>query len=62
MRLELDGHADFGQRGHDIVCAAATAIVNAAILGLEAVAKGYPEHVSFELDEAESDTSDPTTD
>jgi uncharacterized protein YsxB (DUF464 family) len=51
-RIELLGHADFAPRGKDVVCAAAAAIVDTALLGLEALAKAYPDHVTFEADEA----------
>jgi uncharacterized protein YsxB (DUF464 family) len=50
--LQLDGHADFAPAGRDIVCAAAAAIVDTAAMGLEAIAKAHPDHVSFQEDTA----------
>ncbi|MBX6350245.1 MAG: ribosomal-processing cysteine protease Prp [Clostridia bacterium] len=48
--LEVEGHAGFAPRGRDIVCAAVSALVGTAVLGLERV--GAP----FELEEREGFT------
>ncbi|GAB6877235.1 ribosomal-processing cysteine protease Prp [Thermaerobacter litoralis] len=47
-RFEITGHAGFAERGEDIVCAAVSALGQAAILGLEEVLNLVPE---VELDE-----------
>ncbi|QIA27966.1 ribosomal-processing cysteine protease Prp [Thermaerobacter sp. PB12/4term] len=47
-RFEITGHAGFADRGDDIVCAAVSALGQAAILGLEEVLHLVPE---VELDE-----------
>ncbi len=47
-RFEISGHAGFAERGEDIVCAAVSALSQAAILGLEEVLDLVPE---VELDE-----------
>lgn len=49
--VNVTGHADYAPRGHDIVCAAVSAIVQTAILGLEAIAQQYPDHVCVEVDD-----------
>ena len=47
-RFEITGHAGFADRGEDIVCAAVSALGQAAILGLEEVLDLIPE---VDLDE-----------
>lgn len=42
-RFEIAGHAGFAPRGDDIVCAAVSALGQAAILGLEEVLGIVPE-------------------
>jgi uncharacterized protein len=44
--LYVRGHADFADAGQDIVCAAVSAIVQAAWLGLEQVARVAPTGTS----------------
>lgn len=52
-RLELivSGHAGAGEPGQDVVCAAVSAIVHTALLGLQAVAERHPEHVRVTITE-----------
>lgn len=47
-RFEIAGHAGFAEKGEDIVCAAVSALGQAAILGLEEVLDLVPE---VEVDE-----------
>lgn len=47
MTIEAKGHALYNP-GNDIVCAAVSAILQTAALGLQAVADNYPEHVTFD--------------
>lgn len=48
VHLDVSGHAGHAAYGEDIVCAAVSAIVQTALLGLEAVASEHPEHVTIE--------------
>ena len=48
--IEVDGHADAGPKGRDILCSAVTATINACLLGIQSIAEMYPEHVSFALE------------
>ncbi|MCL2540207.1 MAG: ribosomal-processing cysteine protease Prp [Firmicutes bacterium] len=43
LSIECDGHTGYGAEGEDIVCAAASSIVQTAALGLLQVAKLKPE-------------------
>lgn len=43
--IEIDGHANHGPKGQDIVCASVSTIAHVAALGLQAVADEFPEHV-----------------
>lgn len=45
MTIKVDGHANYGAHGSDIVCAGVSAILQTAVLGLEAIAENYPGHV-----------------
>lgn len=47
--LMIDGHANFSPGQADIVCAGVSAILQAAMLGFDAIAQQYPDHVSFDL-------------
>lgn len=47
-RIEATGHSGYAEPGKDIVCAAVSAILTTAALGLEALAKEYPECVKIE--------------
>jgi uncharacterized protein len=49
LKIDVRGHAGYAEHGKDIVCAGVSAITQAAILGLQALAEQYPEHVSFTL-------------
>lgn len=45
MTIEVEGHAGYDAHGRDIVCAGISAILQTAVLGLEAIAESYPDHV-----------------
>ena len=45
MTIEVEGHAMYDAHGRDIVCAGVSAILQTAVLGLEAIAENYPGHV-----------------
>ncbi len=45
MQVKVSGHADYAEKGKDIVCAGVSAIVQTAVLGLQAIAEKYPRHV-----------------
>jgi uncharacterized protein YsxB (DUF464 family) len=45
--LEVDGHEEHAEDGR--VCAAVSAITQTALLGLEQVARQYPDLVSVEI-------------
>jgi uncharacterized protein YsxB (DUF464 family) len=59
--ISARGHADFAEHGHDIVCAAVSAILQATRLGLEAHARtGVVSHqhagmLDLHLDQAQRD-------
>jgi uncharacterized protein YsxB (DUF464 family) len=55
MKIEAAGHANYAEHGKDIVCAAVSAIMQTALLGLQAVAEQYPEHVLLEITEKEGE-------
>lgn len=46
--LNINGHANYAEHGQDIVCAGVSAIIQSAILGLEEIAKNYPDYVKIE--------------
>jgi uncharacterized protein YsxB (DUF464 family) len=50
LKIEADGHANFDHPGKDIVCASVSAIIQTAVLGLQAVAENYPNHVSIAVE------------
>jgi uncharacterized protein YsxB (DUF464 family) len=58
MKVEAVGHANYAEHGKDIVCAAVSAIMQTALLGLQAIAEQYPEHVSLEITEKEGESKD----
>ena len=45
----VEGHADYADHGKDIVCAAVSAILYTAQLGLVEVADNYPEYIKLEM-------------
>lgn len=45
--IEIDGHADYAEYGNDIVCAAVSAILQTAQLGLMQLAKQFPENIEI---------------
>lgn len=48
--IDASGHAQAAPKGQDIVCAAVSAILETARLGLEAVAEKQPAHVRIVRD------------
>ena len=46
--IDVNGHANYNEYGKDIVCAGVSAIVQTTILGLEALAESYPNHVKID--------------
>ena len=50
LLLEVVGHAGVLEEGR--VCAAVSAITQTALLGLEEIARQYPDHVQFEIKES----------
>jgi len=51
MLLETTGHAGSGPVGHDIVCAAVSALVQGFYATLCALAESYPNNVTIEADD-----------
>lgn len=47
ISIDVVGHAEYDEYGKDIVCAGVSAIVQTAILGLEAIAQSYPNNVQI---------------
>lgn len=47
FRLDVNGHEEHAQEGR--VCAAVSAITQTALLGLEEIARQYPDLVSVEI-------------
>lgn len=45
----VEGHANYADHGEDIVCAAVSAILYTAQLGLVEVADNYPEYIKLEM-------------
>lgn len=45
--IVIRGHANSAQYGQDIICAGVSAIIQAAILGLESIAESYPQYVEI---------------
>jgi uncharacterized protein YsxB (DUF464 family) len=53
IEIVADGHANSAPHGQDIICASVSAILQTAILGLEAIADQYPDRVQMRYDSAE---------
>lgn len=51
MKIEAVGHSNYAEHGKDIVCAAVSAIMQTTLLGLQAIAEQYPQHVSLKITE-----------
>lgn len=49
--IEVDGHEEHAEQGR--VCAAVSAIIQTALLGLQAVADQHPDLVSIHINEQE---------
>lgn len=49
VSIDIAGHAGYAPYGQDIVCSAISAIVQTAILGLEAIAEQYPNNVKIDI-------------
>jgi uncharacterized protein YsxB (DUF464 family) len=49
--IEVDGHEEHAEQGR--VCAAVSAIIHTALLGLQAVADQHPDLVSTTINEQE---------
>jgi uncharacterized protein YsxB (DUF464 family) len=49
MVIDVKGHAGYAPHGQDIVCAAVSAILQTAVLGLESVARTYPDNVRVNI-------------
>jgi uncharacterized protein YsxB (DUF464 family) len=47
LGFKIDGHARFAKKGHDIVCAAVSAVAQTAILGLDEFLSGDDFFVSI---------------
>lgn len=45
--IEIDGHAGYAEYGNDIVCAAVSAILQTAQLGLIKLAQQFPENIEI---------------
>ena len=58
----INGHADFAERGEDIVCAGASSIAQTAVLGLNLIAKAkvdirkFDGSLSVKIDEPNEST------
>jgi uncharacterized protein len=57
MQIHAVGHAGYAEHGKDIVCAAISTIMQTALLGIQAVAEQYPNHVSLEIISEEGENS-----
>jgi uncharacterized protein YsxB (DUF464 family) len=49
MNISAKGHANYAEHGKDIVCSAVSAIMQTTIMGLQAIADQYPEHVKVSV-------------
>ena len=49
LSLEVDGHENHAEGGR--VCAAVSAVVQTALLGLEHLAELYPQHIEISIKE-----------
>jgi uncharacterized protein YsxB (DUF464 family) len=43
----MKGHAGYAEYGQDIVCASVSAIIQTALLGLQAISEQYPNNVTY---------------
>lgn len=48
--IAIEGHADYAEKGKDIVCASVSAILQTAQCGLFAIAQQYPGNIVIEMD------------
>lgn len=48
--IDVKGHAGYAPHGQDIVCAAVSAILQTAVLGIESIAETYPGHVEVNIE------------
>lgn len=51
--IDVKGHSGYAPHGQDIVCAAVSAILQTAVLGLESIAATYPNCVEVNIDSAD---------
>lgn len=56
LKIEIQGHANYDVHGKDIVCCAVSTVVQTALLGLQAIADEYPDHVKVKLNEPKVET------
>lgn len=47
-RLSIRGHAESGPQGQDRVCAMASGVFQACLLGLRDLADRHPAHIAFD--------------
>lgn len=45
--ITLNGHAEYDEKGKDIVCASVSTIFQLAVMGLHVLAEQYPENVQI---------------
>ena len=45
--INIEGHAEYAEHGQDIVCAAVSAILQTAQLGLMQIGKQYPNNIKI---------------
>jgi len=45
--IAITGHAEYAEKGKDIVCASVSTIFQLAVIGLHNVAQQYPHHVKI---------------
>nr|WP_256436316.1 ribosomal-processing cysteine protease Prp [Brevibacillus sp. HB1.4B] len=55
MKIHAVGHANYAEHGKDIVCAGVSTIMQTALLGIQAIAQQYPEHVSLKIQNEEGE-------
>jgi uncharacterized protein len=49
MHLTVDGHGNHAEDGR--ICAAVSAVVQAAVLGLQAIEAEFPQHIAVDIKE-----------
>lgn len=47
LTISMKGHAGYAEHGQDIVCASVSAIIQTALLGLQAISEQYPNNVTY---------------